>query len=177
MSEDIFNSKIIKYLSFFFSIIILVACSDRSDREATRIMETATEINTPQNRIKPIPEFPGFVTGLSSEDDEYILASDRICLEMEQKPFWEIGDRWDVIDDLPPVEIKIDEQIVSVVSREMSTFLIIEFDKNGEEIGYHSRNMIFCIKPQLKTGIHLFNIKLTSTSKIEYNYSWEFIIK
>lgn len=130
--------------------------------------------------LRPIPNFPGIVTGLTVENSRYILRSDELCIYLRLAPFWEPGDYFLSFDSFPPVSISIDDIPVTQLKRYGSGALEIRSDENGNEIGALGYSMDFCFSPRkiggLENGSHRISIVVVSTSGSRYSYSWNFNI-
>lgn len=168
------SSKAIFVLIF---LIILTSCS----KEGSTPKKSSPVVNPADQNLAviSIPQFPGVVRGLKSIPNGYLLDSDQICLDIESSHFWEIGDFWYTLDDLPSIKIEIDSHAIEPLYRSMSSLPIPKFDQQGTQIGLHTEYMTFCVmQPQLQLqgDSHSIYIEITTTSGKKYSYSWEFYI-
>lgn len=137
--------------------------------------------NTPHSEdnpfIRPTETFPGVIIGFNSTPDGYILTSRRVCIYLEQAPFWEVGDYWDgVTANIPNITILIDNQKITGVAQSASGALTLKRDDKEELVGAHAFSFDLCFSPLLDEGSHMLSVQVITTSGKEYEYSWEFML-
>ena len=180
-----------KILSILVFVFLCTSCSSSENKSDVSInfanenpvitSESHTQENTPTlnqpQPVRPKPDFPGFVTGMTMKENQLQVIDDNICIQIEQKPLWRPGNYWDD-SDVPIVHIFINETEVKDLRRALTGVLQIESDKKGEVIGMHGFGIETCIK------LSKLHVKNTNNILIEVIYkddvllstSWTFYI-
>lgn len=170
--------KILTMLVFVFLCFSCSSFENKSDvninfaNESPSITdESPTEHSTPTlnqpQPIRPKPDFPGFVTGLTMKENQLQVIDDNICIQIEQKPLWRPGNYWDDAN-VPIVHIFINETEVKDLRRTLTGVLQIESDKKGEVIGTHGFGIEACVK--------LSKLHVKNTNKILINVIYKDVV-
>jgi hypothetical protein len=137
-----------------------------------------TETKVRAHLFRPVNDFPGVVTGLQREGEIIGVVDNSICIFLEQAYFWRPGERWSTFDDLPLVSIELNDQPIQDLHRFMSGLLQIEYDRQGQEIGYHGFSFDFCFLLDRQSEVRPTNtLSMNVVTKLgeAYRYSWDFI--
>jgi hypothetical protein len=181
-STKVRGSLVHKVLILVF-VAVCVSCSSISGEEVARTTQltesaqSAVPISTPDDSpgiLVPLPNFPGRMLGIVSEDQRYVLISDEICLYLEQAPFWEPGDYWYAMEDLPTVAVMLDDNNIERFRRFSRGVVTREYDEEGNEIGIHGFSMDYCFTTELQQGTHTLKVEVTTTSGTKHSLSLEF---
>ena len=86
-------------------LLFLAACSPDSGPSTSGTPTPTAE------GVRLSSDFPGVIYGVEATQDGYILNDSRICLALLGDAFWEAGDYWDSPDDLPRVEVRLNDNV------------------------------------------------------------------
>jgi hypothetical protein len=123
-------------------------------------------------------DFPGVVFGVEATQDGYILNDTHICLALHGDAFWERGNMWDSPDDLPRLEVRLNDQPVSPLQLAMSPPIVPISDGRGGTIGSTPSGYTYCFSTSdLASGRYTVDMVATSNSGFLRQYTWDLIVR
>jgi hypothetical protein len=155
-----------------FTLLFLAACAPDN-----ALTTPSTLVPTPEG-VRLSSDFPGLIYGVDATRDGYLLNDSRICLALLGDAFWEIGDYWDSPDDLPRIEVRLNDQLVSQLQLAMIPPIIQIGDGRGGTVGSTPSSYTYCFTTgDLASGEYLVDVVATSNSGYVQQYTWDLIVR
>lgn len=137
----------------------------------------ASEEPTPDG-VRLNSSFPGVVFGVEASQDGYLLNDVRICLALHGDAFWERGNVWDSPDDLPRLEVRLNEQSVSQLTLAMIPPIVQISDGRGGTAGATPTGYTYCFPTtDIPIGRYTVDVVATSNSGFLHQYTWDLIVR
>jgi len=163
------NNGVLKKLAAILIVLSCTRCSSSLSitdpsmaRTAESLLEAPAPTSAPIIDLTPVPGSNG-------------MSVDRICAQMDQLSVWELGDSSDTLHKhiSGHTVVTVDGKVVPIKEGDMS---FRGFEVPKIEAGFVG-DFLFCVEVDLKKGVHLAAIEVTTTAGRTLSYSWAFRVE